>query len=148
MEAKTNRNASQYRPLSQGLNCTQQSILPRSSANLELQHYHRYVSTVHLGHGVVYTARHAASRRATPPASKQVAIPVRVHLSHAQSGWVPFLNRIMRELELEEIEGIYEDLKGAPVVRIASLVNGGLYFARPSEVGEGQQLAKYLSCQN
>lgn len=51
----------------------------------------------------------------------------------------------MRELELEEIEGIYEDLKGAPVVRIASLVNGGLYFARPSEVGEGQ-VAKYLSC--
>lgn len=40
----------------------------------------------------------------------------------------------MRELELEDIDGVYEDVDGAPVARIASLVDGGLYFARPTEV--------------
>lgn len=40
----------------------------------------------------------------------------------------------MHELELEDIEGVYEDVDGAPVARIASLVDGGLYFARPTEV--------------
>lgn len=64
----------------------------------------------------------------------KIKIPVRIHLSHAQSGWMPLLNRVMRELELEDIDGIYEELDGAPVARIASLVDGGLYFARPTEV--------------
>lgn len=41
----------------------------------------------------------------------------------------------MHELKLEDIDGVYEDVDGAPVARIASLQNGGLYFARPTEVG-------------
>lgn len=40
----------------------------------------------------------------------------------------------MHELELEDIDGVYEDLDGAPIARISSLVDGGLYFARPTEV--------------
>lgn len=40
----------------------------------------------------------------------------------------------MRELRLEDIEGVYEDASGAPTVRIVSLVDGGLYFVRPTEV--------------
>lgn len=89
---------------------------------------------------VVVMYDNAASHRtpesdARPPARQnKVNIPVRVHLSHAQSEWAPFLNRVMRELELEDIDGVYEDVDGAPVVRIASLLNGGLYFARPTEV--------------
>lgn len=44
------------------------------------------------------------------------------------------MNRIKRELSIEDIDGVYEDGNGAPVVRVASLVDGGLYFARPTEV--------------
>lgn len=40
----------------------------------------------------------------------------------------------MYELELEDIDGVYEDVDGAPIARISSLVDGGLYFARPTEV--------------
>ncbi|CAM9610765.1 unnamed protein product [Ectocarpus fasciculatus] len=66
--------------------------------------------------------------------SLQVKIPVRIHAAHAQSAWVPFLNHVKHELELEDIEGIYDDVDGAPVIRAASLIDGGLYFARPTEV--------------
>ncbi|CAN0109882.1 unnamed protein product [Scytosiphon promiscuus] len=66
--------------------------------------------------------------------SLQVEIPVRIHAAHSQSAWVPFLNRVMYELKLEEIDGVYEDVDGAPIARISSLVDGGLYFARPTEV--------------
>ena len=68
----------------------------------------------------------------------QRRVPVRIHFSHAQSGWIPFLHRVARELDLEDIDGVYEDFGGAPVVRIASLVDGGLYFARPTEVSSTQ----------
>lgn len=64
----------------------------------------------------------------------KVKIPVRIHAAHAQSAWAPFLNHVKHELELEDIEGIYDDVDGAPVIRTASLVDGGLYFARPTEV--------------
>lgn len=64
----------------------------------------------------------------------KVKIPVRIHAAHAQSAWVPFLNHVKHELELEDIEGIYDDVDGAPVIRAASLIDGGLYFARPTEV--------------
>lgn len=67
----------------------------------------------------------------------KVEIPVRIHVAHAQSAWVPFLNHVMHELELEDIDGVYEDVNGAPVARIASLVDGGLYFARPTKVMYG-----------
>lgn len=40
----------------------------------------------------------------------------------------------MRELELGGLDGIHEDMTGAPVARIETLVDGGLYFARPTEV--------------
>ena len=60
---------------------------------------------------------------------------MRFHAAYAQSAWMPFLNHVMHELELEDIDGVYEDIDGAPVARIASLVDGGLYFARPTEVG-------------
>lgn len=41
----------------------------------------------------------------------------------------------MRALHLEDVDSIHEDANnGAPVVRIASLVDGGVYFARPTEV--------------
>lgn len=66
--------------------------------------------------------------------ARQKPIPVRIHISHAQSAWTPFLHRVARALGLEDIEGVYEGDGGAPVVRIASLVDGGLYFARPTEV--------------
>ncbi|CAN0140230.1 unnamed protein product [Ectocarpus sp. 4 AP-2014] len=66
--------------------------------------------------------------------SLQVKIPVRIHAAHAQSAWVPFLNHVKHELELEDIEGIYDDVDGAPLIRTASLIDGGLYFARPTEV--------------
>ncbi|CAM9980429.1 unnamed protein product [Ectocarpus sp. 12 AP-2014] len=66
--------------------------------------------------------------------SLQVKIPVRIHAAHAQSAWAPFLNHVKRELELEDIEGIYDDVDGAPALRTASLIDGGLYFARPTEV--------------
>jgi hypothetical protein len=35
--------------------------------------------------------------------------------------------------DLESVDGLYEDGSGAPVHRIASLADGGLYFVRPSE---------------
>lgn len=60
---------------------------------------------------------------------------MRFHAAYAQSAWLPFLNHVMHELKLEDIDGVYEDIDGAPVARIASLVDGGLYFARPTEVG-------------
>eukprot|EP00752_Nemacystus_decipiens_P003287 g3042.t1 len=63
-----------------------------------------------------------------------VKIPVRFHAAYAQSAWLPFLNHVMHELKLEDIDGVYEDIDGAPVARVASLVDGGLYFARPNEV--------------
>lgn len=66
--------------------------------------------------------------------TQKVKIQLRVHLAHAQSGWLSFLNRIKHELEIEDIDGVYEDANGAPVVRIASLVDDGLYFVRPTEV--------------
>lgn len=65
---------------------------------------------------------------------RKVKIPVRINVAHAQSAWMPFLNHVMHDLELEDIDGVYEDVDGAPVARIASLVDGGLYFARPTEV--------------
>lgn len=69
-----------------------------------------------------------------PACLLQVKIPVRFHAAYAQSAWLPFLNHVMYELKLEDIDGVYEDTDGAPVARIASLVDGGLYFARPTEV--------------
>ena len=74
------------------------------------------------------------SLRSNKKLPSQVKIPLRVHLAHAQSGWLSFLNRIKRALEIEDIDGVYEDANGAPVVRIASLVDDGLYFVRPTEV--------------
>ncbi|CAM9832538.1 unnamed protein product, partial [Choristocarpus tenellus] len=65
--------------------------------------------------------------------SRQIKIPVRVYSCHAQSEWTSFINNVMYKLHLEEIEGIYEDIDGAPVARIASLIDGGLYFARLTE---------------
>lgn len=59
---------------------------------------------------------------------------MRVHFAHAQSEWTPFLNHIKNELKLEDLEGVYDDVDGAPVARIASLVDNGFYFARPTEV--------------
>lgn len=70
----------------------------------------------------------------TPRPIYQVKIPVRVHFAHAQSEWTPFLNHVKNKLELEDLEGIYDDVDGAPVERIASLTDKGLYFARPTEV--------------
>ncbi|CAM9358609.1 unnamed protein product [Hapterophycus canaliculatus] len=66
--------------------------------------------------------------------SLQVKIPVRIHAAHSQSAWIPFLNHVMHELKLEDIDGVYEDFDGAPIARISSLVDDGLYFARPTEV--------------
>lgn len=57
-----------------------------------------------------------------------------VHRSHAQSEWSPFIERVMRALDLEGIDGIHEEATAAPVFLVASLVDSGLYFARPSEV--------------
>ncbi len=76
----------------------------------------------------------AGSCQNCPHVIYKVRIPVRVHFAHAQSEWTPFLNHIKNELKLEDLEGVYDDVDGAPVARIASLVDNGFYFARPTEV--------------
>jgi len=60
------------------------------------------------------------------------------------------LNHIKNKLKLEDLEGVYDDVDGAPVVRIASLVDNGLYFARPTEVSPcgSSQPCKSGNCQN
>jgi hypothetical protein len=44
-----------------------------------------------------------------------------------------FVQLVGNAFDLESVEGLYEDGTGAPVHRIASLADGGLYFVRPSE---------------
>jgi hypothetical protein len=44
-----------------------------------------------------------------------------------------FMQLVGDAFGLESVDGLYEDGTGAPVHRIASLADGGLYFVRPSE---------------
>ena len=65
--------------------------------------------------------------------SRVETVAVHFDLAYPQSAWAGFLREASHALGVEEADGIYEDLAGAPVHRVVSLVDGGLYFIRPTE---------------